>query len=67
MGIVTLFFLTISSNNLKTIAIFTFNFTAMTYEEGLELAKKYNLEVEYNDCINDNLTPEEALLEWDIL
>lgn len=39
----------------------------MTYEEGLELAKKYNLEVEYNDCINGNLTPEEALLEWDIL
>ena len=39
----------------------------MTYEEGLAIAKKYNLEYEYNECINAGNTPKQALYEWDIL
>ena len=39
----------------------------MTYEEGLAIAKKYNLEHEYNEYIEAGYTPEQALYEWDIL
>lgn len=39
----------------------------MTYEEGLKIAKEYNLESEYNACIADDMSPEEALIEWDLI
>ena len=39
----------------------------MTYEEGLRIAKEYNLENEYNACIADDMSVEEALKEWDLI
>lgn len=39
----------------------------MTYQEGLAIAKEYHLEDEYNACIADDMSVEEALREWDIL
>lgn len=39
----------------------------MTYQEGLELAKQYYLKNEYNACIADDMSVEEALQEWDII
>ena len=38
------------------------------YLKGLEVADKYKLTDEYNYCVFKlGMTPEEALLEWDIL
>lgn len=42
-------------------------FTSITYEEGLAIAKEYHLEDEYNACIADDFSPEEALKEWNLL
>ena len=39
----------------------------MTVEEALATAQKYMLENEVQWCIDNGYTPEEALLEWDIL
>lgn len=39
----------------------------MTYEEGLRIAKEHNIESEYNACIADDMSVEEALKEWDLL
>ena len=39
----------------------------MTYQEGLAIAKEHHLEDEYNACIADDMSVEEALREWDIL
>mgnify|MGYP000380960210 CR=1 FL=1 len=37
------------------------------YLKGLEVADKYKLTDEYNYCVFElGMTPEEALLEWDI-
>ena len=38
-----------------------------TYQEGLDLAKRWGLESEYMACVADGLTPTEALAEWDLL
>lgn len=38
-----------------------------TYQEGLELAKRWGLESEYEECINSGMSPTEALEEWDLL
>lgn len=38
-----------------------------TYQEGLELAQRWGLEFEYRMCINDGMSPTEALEEWDLL
>jgi hypothetical protein len=38
----------------------------VSYEQGLERAKKYNLENEYQECINNGMSPIEACFEWDI-
>ena len=39
----------------------------LTYEEGLEIAKKFAMDFEYQSEIDSGCTPEEALEEWDIL
>lgn len=39
----------------------------MTYQEGLELAKQHHLENEYNACIVDDMSVEEALRELNII
>lgn len=39
----------------------------MTYEQGLAIAKEYHLEDEYNACIADGMSVEEALQEWDLI
>lgn len=39
----------------------------MTYQEGLELAKQHRLENEYNACIIDDMSVEEALRELNLL
>ena len=39
----------------------------MTYQEGLELAKQYHLEDEYNACIVDDMLIKEALKELNII
>ena len=38
-----------------------------TYQEGLDLAKRWGLESEYMACIADGMSPTEALEEWDLL
>lgn len=38
----------------------------ITYQEGLAIAQKYGMEVEYNDAIEAGATPLQALLEWDL-
>lgn len=38
-----------------------------TYQEGLELARRWGLESEYKACINAGMNPTEALEEWDLL
>ena len=38
-----------------------------TYQEGLELARRWGLESEYMACIADGMSPTEALEEWDLL
>ena len=39
----------------------------MAYQEGLRIAKEHNLEDEYNACIADDMSVEEALKEWDLI
>lgn len=39
----------------------------MTREEALEIASEYGLEFEVETMIDAGLTPEEALLEWDLV
>lgn len=39
----------------------------ITYKEGLAIAKKYNMEVEYNMSIEAGDTPLQALMEWDLI
>lgn len=39
----------------------------MTYQEGLRIAKEHNLEDEYNACIADDMSVEEALQEWNLI
>lgn len=41
--------------------------SAITYEEGLKIAKQYRLEGEYMALIADGFTPYEALEDWDML
>jgi hypothetical protein len=38
----------------------------MTPKEAIQLARKYNLEVEVRQELASGLSPEEALEEWDI-
>ena len=38
----------------------------MTKEEALEIAKHYHLEEEVEFAMNQGMTPEEALSEWDM-
>ena len=38
-----------------------------TYQEGLNLAKRWGLEKEYKDYIAEGMSPTEALEEWDLL
>lgn len=38
----------------------------MTREEALEIARRYNLEEEVEFDMNQGMTPEEALDEWDM-
>ena len=38
-----------------------------TYQEGLELAKRWGLESEYMAGIADGMSPTEAREEWDLL
>lgn len=38
-----------------------------TYQEGLDLARRWGLEKEYKDCIAEGMSPTEALDEWDLL
>lgn len=39
----------------------------ITYKEGLAIAEKYNMGVEYNMNIEAGDTPLQALMEWDLL
>jgi hypothetical protein len=39
----------------------------LTYKEGLAIAEKYGMEVEYNIGIDAGDTPLQALMEWDLL
>ena len=41
--------------------------SAITYEEGLAIARKNNMESEYMTLIADGFTPYEALEDWDML
>ena len=41
--------------------------SAITYDEGLAIARKCNLESEYMALIADGFTPYEALEDWDML
>ena len=41
--------------------------TSMTPKEAIMIARKYNLEAEVRQELASGLSPEEALLEWDIL
>lgn len=38
-----------------------------TYQEGLDLAKRWGLEKEYEDCIAEGMSPTEALDELELL
>lgn len=38
----------------------------ITYKEGLAIAEKYGMEVEFNMSIDAGCTPLQALLEWDL-
>lgn len=38
-----------------------------TYQEGLELARRWSLENKYMACIADGMSPTEALEELDLL
>lgn len=38
-----------------------------TYNEALTLAKRWGLEREFKVCINEGMSPTEALEEWDLL
>ena len=42
-------------------------FTSINYEEGLKIAKEHNLKSEYNACMADDMSVEEALQEWDLI
>lgn len=42
------------------------NYSEITYEQGLKRAQEYGLEGEYNDCVNNGMTPQEACFELDI-
>lgn len=39
----------------------------MNQKKALEIASTYNMEAEVKDSINEGLTPEQALREWDLL
>jgi hypothetical protein len=39
----------------------------ITYKEGLAIAEKYGMEIEYNMSIDSGDTPLQALMEWDLL
>lgn len=39
----------------------------ITYKEGLAIAKKYSMEVEYNMSIDAGDTPFQALMGWDLI
>lgn len=39
----------------------------MTQYEAIQIARKYNLEVEIRQELASGLTPEQALEEWDII
>ena len=41
--------------------------SAITYEEGLAIAREINMESEYIALIADGFTPYEALEDWDML
>lgn len=41
--------------------------SAITYEEGLAIARENNMESEYMALIADGFTPYEALEDWDML
>ena len=41
--------------------------SAITYEEGLAIARENNMESKYMALIADGFTPYEALLDWDML
>ena len=41
--------------------------STITYEEGLAIARKINMESEYMTLIADGFTPYEALEDWDML
>ena len=41
--------------------------SAITYEEGLAIARENNMESEYMALIADGFTPIEALEDWDML
>jgi hypothetical protein len=38
----------------------------MTEEEALNIAKQYFLYNEVKECLDEGLTPEQALMEWDL-
>lgn len=38
-----------------------------TYQEGLNLARMWGLEEEYEECIKEGMSPTEVLEEWDLL
>lgn len=42
------------------------HFDSVTYEQGLERAKEFGLEYEYQSRIDAGMTPQEACFEWDI-
>lgn len=39
----------------------------ITVNEALIIAKEYHLEVEVTECINQGMSPIEALIEWDLI
>ena len=39
----------------------------ITYKEGLAIAEKYGMEVEYDMNIDAGDTPLQALMEWDLI
>lgn len=39
----------------------------MNIDEAIAIAKEYHLEAEVTKCINQGISPIEALIEWDLI
>lgn len=39
----------------------------MNIDEAIAIAKEYHLEAEVTKCINQDMSPIEALIEWDLI